>query len=102
MSKIISTGSTFRIYGDDLVTHNQLPAQIYSIRCSKMTGFYLEKHADIEINEDKIYGVHMEKVNKVLNAFPNFNKISNSRDICINNNYWQSFFYSFYSKNLRK
>lgn len=25
MSKIISTGSTFRIYGDDLVTHNQLP-----------------------------------------------------------------------------
>ena len=74
MSKIISTGSTFRFYGDDLVTHNQLPAQIYSIRCSKMTGFYLEKHADIEINEDKIYGVHMEKVNKVLNAFPNFNK----------------------------
>lgn len=74
MSKIISTGSTFRIYGDDLVTHNQLPAQIYSIRCSKMTGFYLEKHADIEINEDKIYSVHMEKVNKVLNAFPNFNK----------------------------
>lgn len=74
MSKIISTGSTFRIYGDDLVTHNQLPAQIYSIRCSQMTGFYLEKHADIEINEDKIYGVHMEKVNKVLNAFPNFNK----------------------------
>lgn len=74
MSKIISTGSTFRIYGDDLVTHNQLPAQTYSIRCSKMTGFYLEKHADIEINEDKIYGVHMEKVNKVLNAFPNFNK----------------------------
>lgn len=54
MSKIISTGSTFRIYGDDLVTHNQLPAQIYSIRCSQMTGFYLEKHADIEINEDKI------------------------------------------------
>lgn len=43
MSKIISTGSTFRIYGDDLVTHNQLPAQIYSIRCSQMTGFYLEK-----------------------------------------------------------
>lgn len=74
MSKIISTGSTFRIYGDDLVTHNQLPAQIYSIRCSQMTGFYLEKHADIEINEDKIYGVHTEKVNKVLNAFPNFNK----------------------------
>ena len=64
MSKIISTGSTFRIYGDDLVTHNQLPAQIYSIRCSQMTGFYLEKHADIEINEDKIYGVHMEKVIK--------------------------------------
>ena len=74
MSKIISTGSTFRIYGDDLVTHNQLPAQIYSIRCSQMTGFYLEKHADIEINEDKIYSVHTEKVNKVLNAFPNFNK----------------------------
>ena len=44
----------------------------------KITGMGVEdriKPADaIEINEDKIYGVHMEKVNKVLNAFPNFNK----------------------------
>lgn len=74
MNRIISTGSTYRIYGEDLKTYEKLPAQIYSVSFSKMSGFYLEKHADIEINEEKIYGVHMEKVEKVLNAFHNFNK----------------------------
>lgn len=74
MNKIINTGSTYRIYGEDLKTYDKLPAQIYSVNFSKMSGFYLEKHADIEVNEEKIYGVHIAKVDKVLNAFPNFNK----------------------------
>lgn len=66
---VVSTGTIYRIYGEDLVTYGQLPAQAYSVRFSKMSGFYLEKHADLEIKEDKIYGVHPQKVDKVLSNF---------------------------------
>ena len=72
--KVVQIDDTFRIYGDDLKSFDKLPAQTYSVRCSQNSGWYLEKHADIEIKETKIYGVHMEKVNKVLNAFNEFNK----------------------------
>lgn len=66
--KIISTGSDFRIYTDDLKTYDQLPAQAYTVSFSMNSGFFLEKYADIEINE-KIYGVHEKKVQKVMNGF---------------------------------
>lgn len=72
--KVVQIDDTFRIYGDNLKTFDRLPAQTYSVRFSKNSGWFLETHADIEIKETKIYGVHMEKVNKVLNAFNEFNK----------------------------
>lgn len=67
--KTISTGRIFKIYDDSLKTYDRLPAQSYSVRFSKMEGFYLEKHQDIEVSEEKIYGVHLEKVEKVLKNF---------------------------------
>ena len=67
--KIIKTGSTYQIYGEDLIVLDKLPAQTYKIGFSKFTGFFLEKQHDLEIKEDKIYGVHEEKANKVLNRF---------------------------------
>lgn len=72
--KAISTGNTFSIYDDSLRTYDSLPAQVYSVRFSKMSGFFLEKHSDIEISEEKIYGVHMSKVKKVLNTFDSFKR----------------------------
>lgn len=72
--KAISTGNTYSIYDDSLKTYDALPSQVYSVRFSKMTGFFLEKHADIEISEDKIYGVHMNKVEKVLSSFSAFKR----------------------------
>lgn len=72
--KAISTGNTYSIYDDSLKTYDALPAQVYSVRFSKMTGFFLEKHADIEISEDKIYGVHLNKVEKVLSSFEEFKR----------------------------
>ena len=72
--KVVQIDDTFRIYGDDLKTFDRLPAQTYSVRFSKNSGWFLETHADIEIKETKIYGIHMEKVNKVLNAFNEFDK----------------------------
>lgn len=71
--KAINTGNTFRIYDNSMKVYNELPAQSYQICFSKQVGFYLEKYSDIEIKE-KIYGVHIEKVNKVINSFKMFNR----------------------------
>lgn len=72
--KVISTGNTFKVFDDTLRTYDEFPAQSYVVRFSKLEGFYLERYVDIEINEDKIYGVHINKVNKVLNSFDRFNR----------------------------
>lgn len=71
--KIINTGSIYNLYPDDLKTFDQLPAKNYVVRFTKMTGFYLEEYSEINIKE-KIYGVHMEKINKVLIAFDKFER----------------------------
>lgn len=67
--KIIETGTMYKVYGEDLVVLDNLPAQTYKVGCGQFTGFFLEKQHDLEIKEDKIYGVHEEKANKVLNRF---------------------------------
>lgn len=72
--KAISNGNRFDIFDDNLKTYNELPAQVYSVRFDKMTGFYLELHSDIELKEEKVYGVHKSKVKKVLKAFDNTNR----------------------------
>ncbi len=72
--KAISIGRTFEIYDDSLLTYDKLPAQMYTVRFSQMKGFYLEKHQDIEINESKIYGVHLKKIEKVMKSFELVNR----------------------------
>ena len=72
--KAISTGNVYRIYDDTLKTYDKLPAQPYVVRFAMHTGFYLERYSDIEITEDKIYGVHPEKVLKVLDSFSRYNR----------------------------
>lgn len=72
--KIIQTGSTYKIYGEDLVVLDNLPVQTYKVGCGQFTGFYLEKQHDLEVKENKIYGVHEEKAAKVLNRFEKSNK----------------------------
>lgn len=66
--KIVSTGSTYRIYTDDLKTYDRLPAGVYSVQFSQLSGFSLEKHSDMTVDE-KIYGVHMQKVEKIMSAY---------------------------------
>ena len=66
--KAIQNGNMFQIYDDGLKTYDALPADTYSVRFAKMTGFYLEKHLPLEIGE-KVYGVHEAKVAKVMHTF---------------------------------
>lgn len=68
--KAISHGNnTYDIFDDSLKVYEQLPAQAYVVRCSERRGFFLEKYPDMEIKESKIYGVHIDKVQKVINSF---------------------------------
>ena len=71
--KAIQTGTIYRIYDDSMQTHNQLPAQVYLACCDPHTGPFLKKYSDLEVSE-KVYGVHLEKVDKVLNSFKAFNR----------------------------
>lgn len=71
--KAIQTGHNFRIYDDSMKLYDTLPAQAYRVEFSQMSGFSLSLFSDIEVNE-KIYGVHLAKVNKTLAAFKNFQR----------------------------
>lgn len=72
--KIVNMGYNYQIYDDGMKLYDQLPAQVYSISFNQMSGFKLVKHDDLEINENKIYGTHLTKVDKVLKTFEAFER----------------------------
>lgn len=72
--KAINTGEIFDIYGDSLKVYDKLPAQTYIVRFSPNRGFFLEKQSDILISEEKIYGSHLQKVDKVMNTFVSYER----------------------------
>ena len=71
--KAIQTGTIYRVYDDSMQTHNQLPAQAYLACYDPQSGPFLKKYSDLKVSE-KVYGVHLEKVDKVLNSFKVFNR----------------------------
>lgn len=66
--KIVNTGSTYRIYTDDLKIYDKLPVGTYEVCFHPMQGFWLEKKDDIVLTE-KVYGVHESKADKILSSF---------------------------------
>lgn len=72
--KAVSTGSQYIIYDDNLRVFDQLPPQSYKVCCSRQQGFYLEKYIEPDAREDKIYGDHTAKVERVMNAFERSNR----------------------------
>lgn len=72
--KAIKIGTKIEIYNDTVMTYNELPARSYIVKFDKMTGFYLDEYTDIQVKEDKIYGEHMKKVQKVLRSYEKFEK----------------------------
>lgn len=66
---IVQSGSRLQVYGEDVQTFKEIPVGSYDVCFNKMTGFYLSTRNDLEANEDKIYGNHLEKVHKVLTSF---------------------------------
>lgn len=71
---IINSGSTYRVYGDDLKTMQSLPAATYDLQFAKFTGFFLEKRPDLITGEEKIYGKSPAKAEKTLCGFKEANR----------------------------
>lgn len=72
--KIVSIGTQYQIYGEEINTLEKLPPCYYSVHCSMNSGFYLAKRPDVHVNEEKVYGVHEEKVQKILRSYKIFDK----------------------------
>lgn len=69
MMNVVNAGRRFQIYGEDLKTYKQLPIGSYDVNFDKFTGFFLTTRPDLAANEEKIYGNHLAKVQKVIRSF---------------------------------
>lgn len=71
---IVISGGRLQVYGEDVQTYKQIPVGSYEVCFHKMVGFYMTTRPDLTAHEDKIYGNHEYKVNKVMNAYQLFNR----------------------------
>lgn len=69
MMNVVQSGSQYQIYGESLKTFKKLPVRSYDVSFHKMMGFFLTDRPDLEVREEKIYGNHLRKVQKVINSF---------------------------------
>ena len=70
---IVNSGNKFIVYGEEVQTYKQLPANTYKVCFNSMSGFSLKLHPDLNVCE-RIYGNTPNKVDKVLNTFKKFNR----------------------------
>lgn len=66
---VVSSGGRFQIYSDNVKTSQFLPVGTYDVEFNKMTGFYLTARKDIAAPEEKIYGSHSRRVEKVMRSY---------------------------------
>ena len=45
--KIINSGNSYKVHGDDLIIYDKLPAQVYTICMNPRKGVWLEKTSNI-------------------------------------------------------
>ena len=66
---IVVSGSKVQVYGEEVSTYKQLPVDTYDVCFHKLTGFWLTPRPNLNTKEEKIYGSHQKKVDKVLKSF---------------------------------
>ena len=72
--RVINSNETYKIYNNHVKIYNELPSKIYKVQFNEMEGFSLEETGDLTITDSKIYGVHLDKVNKVLTNYKKFER----------------------------
>lgn len=72
--KVINYGSNYEIYENDLKTYDALPAHTYGVKFHPMMGFSLKRIDDYTVIEDKVYGSHEVKLNKVVASYKLFER----------------------------
>lgn len=71
---VIMCGNDARIYGNDVQTYKSLPPGTYDVFFSGASGFGLSRRENLSANEQKIYGNHMYRIEKVLRTFGAMNR----------------------------
>ena len=66
---IVNVGDVYQVYGDGIKTYREIPLGTYEVEFNQMKGFYLSKRSELRVSEEKVYGSHLKKVNKILDAF---------------------------------
>lgn len=72
--KIISSNSTYQVFPNGIETHDSLPNKTFRVHFSKNSGFSLEEVKDFSNGDEKIYGTHEKKVQKILRSFESFER----------------------------
>ena len=71
--RVIRIGERYSIATGEVETYDLLPVKTYVVMYSEREGFYLTEHPNIQVQE-KIYGVHDNKVKKVIHTFEIFDR----------------------------
>lgn len=74
MMNIVKSGTTYRIYGNEVSLMKELPVKTFKVNFSKFTGIFLTEVKDLEVKEEKVYGNFQKKIDKVLTAFSLFER----------------------------
>lgn len=64
---IIVAGSRVQIYGEDVQTYKRLPIASYEVNFNKMTGFFLNKHFDLEAMKKRFMVIMLRVLRRFLN-----------------------------------
>ena len=71
--RVIRIGERYSVATGEVETYDLLPVKTYVAMYNERDGFYLTQHPNIEVQE-KVYGVHDNKVKKVIHAFEIFER----------------------------
>ena len=66
--KVVNTGSTLRIFPDDLTVTDTIPVGTYQIQFNEMMGYSLVKTNDF-VHTGRVYGDHLNLVDKILSRY---------------------------------